>query len=62
MKIDVKFISTKYYDRTNIGQWFWYFKPYTFVNGFIMRIFGVYFNVREDNATEKLIEIGKRMA
>jgi hypothetical protein len=55
MKINISYISTKYYDRTNITQWMWMFKRYKNVKGFIMRIFGIYFNVRENNATEKLI-------
>lgn len=57
MKIDVSYISTKYYDRKNIMQWVFMFKRYTAVKGFIMRIFGVYVNVRENNATEKLIKL-----
>jgi len=55
MKINISYISTKHYDRTNIMQWAWMFKKYKYVSGFIMRIFGVYINVREKNATEKLI-------
>jgi hypothetical protein len=35
------------------------FKRYKYVKGFIMRIFGVYINVRESNATDKLIAKGK---
>jgi len=57
MKIDVSYISTKYYDRRNIIQWIFMFKRYTAVRGFIMRIFGIYINVRENNATEKLIKL-----
>ena len=38
-------------------HWFFMFKRYTAVKGFIMRICGVYFNVRENNATEKLIKL-----
>ena len=57
MKINVSYISTKYYDRTNIIQWMFMFKRYTAVKGFIMRIFGLYVNVRENNATEKLIKL-----
>jgi len=37
----------------------WMFKRYTYVKGFIMRIFGVYINVREDYATEKLISLAR---
>lgn len=55
MKINISYISTKHYDRTNITQWVWMFKRYTYVKGFRMQIFGIYINVRENNATEKLI-------
>lgn len=55
MKIDISYISTKHYDRTNIIQWMWMFKRYKHVKGFIMRVFGICINVRENNATEKLI-------
>ena len=59
MIINISYISTRYYDRTNIIQWIWMFKRYKYIKGFIMRIFGVYINVRENNAFNKLIEIGK---
>ena len=35
----------------------WYFRTYKFVRGFMLRIFGVHINIRERNATEKLIRI-----
>lgn len=57
MKINISYCSTTYYDKTNITQWMWYFKRYENVKGFICRIFGIYINVRENNATEKLIKI-----
>lgn len=59
MKIDISYISTRHYDRTNIVQWVFMFKRYTAVRGFIMRIFGCYFNIRENNAIEKLIKLFK---
>ena len=52
-------MSTKYYNKSNIIQWVWMFRKYKYVKGFVMRIFGVYINVRESNATEKLIEQGR---
>lgn len=55
MKINIGHISTKHYDRTTILQWVWIFKRYKYVKGFIMRIFGIYINVCENNAFEKLI-------
>jgi hypothetical protein len=57
MKIGISYISTKYYDRTNIIQWVFFFKRYKFVKGFIFRFFGIYVNVREKYATEKLISV-----
>ncbi len=59
MKVNISYCSTKYYDRTNITQWMWMFKRHKYIKGFIMRIFGVYFNVRENNAFEKLLGIWK---
>lgn len=59
MKINISYCSTKHYDRTNITQWMWMFKRYTNIKGFIIRIFGVYINVREKGAFEKLIGIHK---
>ena len=55
MKINVNYISTKWYDKTNIGSWFWYFRPYKFITGFNIRIFGIHFNIREKNGTDKII-------
>jgi CRISPR/Cas system-associated protein endoribonuclease Cas2 len=55
MKINVSYTSWKHYDRSSISQWMWMFKRYTLVRGFIMRVFGIYINVRESNAAEKMI-------
>jgi len=59
MKININYCSTKHYDKTNITQWMWMFKRYKNVKGFICRIFGIYINVRENNATDKLIAKSK---
>lgn len=61
MEIDVNYISRKFYTKESISQWRWYYRPYTYIWGFQVRIFGVHFNVRESNSTEKLIAIGKTM-
>jgi len=60
MKKNISCISTKHYDRTNIIQWVWMFRRYTYVKGFVMRIFGININVRENNAREKMIEQFKK--
>jgi len=39
------------------SSWFYMFKKYTNIKGFVIRICGVYINVRENNALEKLIAI-----
>jgi hypothetical protein len=57
MRIGIQYISLKYYDRKSIMQWVFYFKRYTYVKGFVMRIFGVYINVRERDAYNKLLKI-----
>jgi hypothetical protein len=36
MKIDVSYTSTKYYDKTNIIQWIWMFKKYTYIKGLFL--------------------------
>jgi hypothetical protein len=51
-KIDV--MMNKYFP---YRYWFFYFKKYSHVKGFIIRLVGIYINVREKNATEKLIKI-----
>lgn len=61
MKININYTNPEHYDRTNITQWVWMFKKYTYARGFIMRIFGVYINVVENNITEKLIEKEKKL-
>lgn len=60
MKVNISYCSTKFYGKTNITQWMWYFKKYKNVRGFILRVFGVYINIRENNSTEKLIKIAHK--
>ncbi len=57
MKIDISFTNIKHYDISNVGQWAWMFKRKKFVKGFILRFFGIYFNVRETYAMEKLLTL-----
>jgi hypothetical protein len=57
METNVSFISPKHYDINNINQWMFHFHTYKNIKGFIFRMFGIYFNVREKNSTEKLIQI-----
>lgn len=57
MKIDVSYHKLANYPKGFRNQWIWTYKPYTYVKGFIIRICGIYFNVTEENATEKLIKI-----
>ncbi len=59
MNINITFVRTTHYDIKNIKYWFWYFKKYANVRGFIIRIFGIHFNIKEKNGTQKLINIFK---
>ena len=59
MKINIKFISPKYFDKKSIAQWAWKYTKYKYIKGGIIRIFGIGVNVRENNAIDKLIEIFK---
>lgn len=61
MKVTVKFVNTSQYKDGHMKAWFFGYKAYTFIKGFTMMICGIHFNVRESNATEKLIAIGKAM-
>jgi len=47
----------KWSDWSCFKAWVYTFRKYTFVKGIIIRVFGVYVNIREKNATEKIIRI-----
>jgi hypothetical protein len=38
--------------------WFWYFRKWTYIKGFSIRVFGIEIKVLESDATNKLIHIG----
>jgi hypothetical protein len=44
----IKFYTGKY--------WWFYFKKFKNINGFIIRIMGMHFIIKEKNGTEKLIK------
>lgn len=56
MKVDVTYIGTRWFPIEKIGWWVFYFKKYTYIKGFQIRIFGFHFNIRENNGTEKIIQ------
>ena len=56
-RVTCSYTSTKYYTKKSIMQWICMYKPYTNVKGFIIRIFGLYINIRDKDATAKLIKI-----
>ena len=37
-------------------NWFFYFRRFKNIKGFVIRIFGFHFIIKEENGTEKLIE------
>ena len=57
MKIDISFQSP--FGIKYITQWMWMYKEYTACYGFIIRFFGIYINVRENDATYKIMEKAK---
>lgn len=61
MKITISYCSINHYNKDNINQWMWMFRKYEYIKGFIVRILGVYINVRESHAKEKLINIANSM-
>ena len=60
MKINISYTKRNIYKDISLKQWFFMFKRYHYISGFMFRIFGVYFNVREKNSTEKLIKIARK--
>jgi hypothetical protein len=56
MKVDINYISTKHFPNDKFGWWAFYFNRYTYIRGFNLRVFGVHFNIRENNGTEKMIK------
>jgi hypothetical protein len=56
MKLKINYISTNWYDKSNIKQWMWYFRKWKGARGFTVRIFGVHMIIRENRAKEKLIK------
>ena len=59
MKANINYVSTKWFPISKIGWWLFYFKKYTYVKGFNLRICGIHFNIRENYATEKLLNFGR---
>jgi hypothetical protein len=59
MRINVSYISRIHYVGGYMSQWFWKFEKYKFVKGVKIRICGIYFNIRDKDALDKLIKIGK---
>ncbi len=39
--------------------WFWYFRKNRYLKGFVFRIFGIHFIVKEENSLGKYIAINK---
>jgi len=56
MKIDISFQNPSWFGFKYITQWVYMYKRYTVCYGFILRIFGIYINVRENDSTHKIME------
>lgn len=61
MKVHISFTPTIHYDKSNIMQWVFMFERYTYLKGFKLRILGLYINVVENNAQQKLINIAHKL-
>lgn len=65
MKITVNYISPFAFKTINtykfktILNWIYWFRKYEYVSGFMIRLFGIHVDVREKNATEKLIKLAR---
>lgn len=58
MDVRLGISKMKFYRHRN---WFFYFKKYVpGVKGFIVRFFGIHINIREWDATNKLIALAKK--
>jgi hypothetical protein len=59
MSVSVTYVKKKLYEGQSLKYWRWYFKKFTFIRGFQIRLFGVHVKVTESNATNKLIKMFK---
>jgi len=57
LRIGISYTPLRHYSLSSIGCWIFHFQKYRLISGFILRIFGVYFNVRDKGGTDKLTEI-----
>lgn len=57
MKISINYCSIMHYNKSTIIQWVYYFKKYTYIKGFIIRIFGLYINISLKKVGEKVENI-----
>lgn len=60
MKISITYMSYKKYGKDCGPGWFYYFKKYKNIKGFILRIFGIYINIRERDALKKLTALAHK--
>lgn len=60
IKINIYYMSYRKYGVYCGSQWFFYFKKYKNIKGFILRIFGIYINIRERDALKKLIALAHK--
>lgn len=43
-------------------SWFFYYRKYNYIKGFIFRVFGFHFNIREKDSLQKLINIHRNQS
>lgn len=61
VRITISYVSLKHYKESSLRSiikfWLFYFKKYTFVKGFNLRVFGLNFNIREGGFLEKILKM-----
>lgn len=61
MEIYINWTPVKFYNWTKWSEikfWFFTFKKFRYIKGAIIRFCGIYFQIMESNATDKLINFG----
>jgi len=59
MDVDIIFTTPWGYSFKDLKSWLFLYGKYKYIKGFKLRVVGFYINVREKNATEKLIAMAK---
>ena len=56
MRLNIKYISRKFFGKERIKDWIFSFRKYKHFRGFNLRLFGVHINVTEKDGLKNLKE------